>query len=106
MRKPYEKIRLTDEEYEAIYRLAEQSKIDCWFSLRDYSDRNTPLHTVVYDLERGYNVSLQYGIRLLLEGIGWDDSKECRQIVLNDYGLSDKQYNIVKNLITKLKIKI
>lgn len=105
MRKPYEKIRLTDEEYEAVYRLAEQSKIDCWFAMKDYNNCETP-HTVVYDLERGYNVSLQYGIRLLLEGISWDDTEECRQIVLNDYGLSDKQYNIVKNLITKLKIKI
>lgn len=106
MRKPYEKIRLTDEEYEAVYRIAEQSKIDCWFSLRDYSNCDTPPHTVVYDLERGYNVSLQYGIRLLLEGISWDDTEECRQIVLNDYGLSDKQYDTVKNLIAKLKIKI
>lgn len=105
MRKPYEKIKLTDEEYEAVYRLAEQSKIDCWFSLKDYNNCKTP-HTVVYDLEGGYNVSLQYGIRLLLEGISWDDTEEFKQHILKYYDISDKQYTIVKNLITKLKIKI
>lgn len=105
MRKPYEKIKLTDEEYEAIYHLAEQSKIDCWFSLKEYNNCETP-HTVVYDLEGRYDISLQYGIKLLLEGINWDDTKRCKKYICNNYGISDKQFTIVKNLIAKLKIKI
>lgn len=106
MRKPYEKIKLTDDEFEAVSRLAEQSKIDCWFSLKDCDNGKTPPHTVVYDLERRYDVSLQFGIRVLLEGISWDDTEQTKHRIRDDYGISDKQYAVVKNLIEKLKIKV
>lgn len=99
MRKPYPRYLLSGKEFDALEKLARRSKIDCWFSLEDVTDPVSGIsHTVVYDLERRHRVSLQYGVRLLLEGSSpLEDMKE-------DYGLSRTEVSAIGNLAKKLGV--
>lgn len=83
MRKPYKKILLADKHWDILEKMARKSKIDAWFSLRDKKEPDGTEHTVVRDLERNRDVSLQFGVRVLNEGISPDPK--------SDYGLTDDE---------------
>jgi len=58
-------MKLTTEEYNLLNKISSDSKMDCWFSLKQNKDGDD----IVYDLENSKRVSIRSGVRDLLEGI-------------------------------------
>ena len=56
---------LNSEEYDLLTKIAEKSKMDCWFLIKQTKKGED----YVYDLEEGKRLSLRTGIRQLMEGI-------------------------------------
>lgn len=56
---------LNHDEYELLTKIAEKSKMDCWFLIKQTKKGED----YVYDLEEGKRLSLRTGIRQLMEGI-------------------------------------
>lgn len=56
---------LNSEEYDLLTKIAEKSKMDCWFLIKQTKKGED----YVYDLENSKKISLRTGIRLLMEGI-------------------------------------
>jgi hypothetical protein len=56
---------LNSKEFELLTRIAEQSKMDCWFCIKQTKKGED----YVYDLENGKRMSLRTGIYQLMEGI-------------------------------------
>ena len=91
MRKPYRKILLDNRHWDILEKVARESKIDAWFSLRDKTEPDGTRHTVVRDLERNRDVSLQFGVRVLNEGISPDPKA--------DYGLTDDEVSAYRETL-------
>ena len=56
---------LNHDEYDLLTKIAEKSKMDCWFLIKQTKKGED----YVYDLEEGKRLSLRIGIRQLMEGI-------------------------------------
>lgn len=56
---------LNSEEYDLLTKIAEKSKMDCWFLIKQTKKGED----YVYDLENSKKISLRTGIRQLMEGI-------------------------------------
>lgn len=56
---------LNHDEYELLTKIAEKSKMDCWFLIKQTKKGED----YIYDLEEGKRLSLRTGIRQLMEGI-------------------------------------
>lgn len=56
---------LSSEEYDLLTKIAEKSKMDCWFLIKQTKKGED----YVYDLENSKKISLRTGIRQLMEGI-------------------------------------
>ena len=56
---------LNSEEYDLLTKIAEKSKMDCWFLIKQTKKGED----YVYDLEEGKRLSLRTGNRQLMEGI-------------------------------------
>lgn len=56
---------LTNTEYELLDRIAKQSKMDCWFCIK----QTKMGEDYIYDLENRKRMSLRKGITQLMEGI-------------------------------------
>lgn len=56
---------LNSEEYDLLTKIAEKSKMNCWFLIKQTKKGED----YVYDLENSKKISLRTGIRLLMEGI-------------------------------------
>lgn len=95
MAKKAPKIVLSNIEWDILSRIADKSKIDCWFSGRRGFDSNGKRYDFVYDLERRAKITLRYGVKLLDEGIAHPQS----------YGLTDKEVEIYYGILKKLGLK-
>ena len=72
-RKPYKKIHLTTTEFKVVNKVAHWTRVDeSWFYLND----RTESETAVYDMERNYWVSLQFGLKLLRESFGGKEDED------------------------------
>lgn len=56
---------LSDQEYRLLNKIAEKSKMDCWFTIRQTQKGED----YVYDLENRKRMSLRTAILQLMEGI-------------------------------------
>ena len=56
---------LNHDEYDLLTKIAEKSKMDCWFLIKQTKKGED----YFYDLEEGKRLSLRTGIRQLMEGI-------------------------------------
>lgn len=97
-RKAYPKIRLTEEEVDVVEKLARVSKIDVWFGgINEFTierDGYIDFYDKVYDRERGYCVSIQYGIRLLDEGLSEYDLSQLNSHEKNTWNNLKKTLGI------------
>jgi hypothetical protein len=69
MAKKLPKFKLTREELTVVRAVAKHTRCDeTWFSIAsDVGKSHSPEYDEIYDLERGYTISLQYGLKLLNE---------------------------------------
>ena len=58
-------MRLLQKEFDLLAKIANETKMSCWFSLRIGKDGKI----YVYDLEERKRISLRNGVKILLEGI-------------------------------------
>ena len=94
-RKSYKKIYLTKEEGNVVDKIAHWTKCDdSWFCLVD-KEENGVKYSCVYDLEKKYNVSLQYGLKLL--GESFDERFD-----LADGYFTDEDKKVWENIKKKL----
>ena len=80
-RKPYKRVLLTDSEFKVVNKIAHWTRVDeSWFYLNDRDDGTT----AVWDMEKNYWVSLQFGLKLLRESFGGrEDEDFIKEGVLN-----------------------
>lgn len=81
-------MKLTDNEYKLLSKIADSTKMDCWFQIRSTSKEED----YVYDLEEGKRMSMRKGIKQLMEGIDG----------MYDQYLSGDEYDTLLGLLTKL----
>lgn len=89
------RIKLTNEEYNTLNHITSKTKIDCWFTL----DVDNEGNDCVYDLERGYKVTLRFGVQQLYEATEW--------MTLNDWeelGINAQEIVVFTELLQKLEI--
>ena len=85
MAKKLPKFKLTREELTVVRAIAKHTRCDeSWFSLAsDVGKSHSPEYDEIYDLERGYTISLQYGLKLLNESFRSSDySDEISKVAL------------------------
>ena len=84
-------IKLTIDQYNGLFQIAQATKCDCWFSLMDNEDRTTS----IFDLEKGdlldYKTALEFLAESMLEPI-------------EDYGLSLDEIRGVRILFKEFQI--
>lgn len=75
MAKKLPKFKLTREELTVVRAIAKNTRCDeTWFSIAsDVGKSHSPEYDEIYDLERGYTISLQYGLKLLNESFRSSD---------------------------------
>lgn len=89
------RINLTIAEITALNRIANRTKMNCWFSLS--TDREG--YDCVYNLERRRHITLRYGVKLLREGIERFSPDE-----LVHFGISMLEQKIFENLCKRLEV--
>ena len=86
-------------EVESLYKIAEKSKMDCWFKLvgtiENVLDTSPTIYYRVYDKENKNYISLKKGVSLLCEGL----------TSYSDYSLVDEEITAFESLLKWLKIK-
>lgn len=80
---------LSEQEYNALDKVATASKMDCWFTMRQEDGKD-----YVYDLEDACRMELQEGIAQLAEGM-------CD---IHLYGLTAEECAVLRNLFARLGI--
>lgn len=75
MAKKLPKFKITREERTVVRAIARHTRCDeSWFSLAsDIGKSHSPEYDEIYDLEGGYTISLQYGLKLLNESFRSSD---------------------------------
>lgn len=84
-------MQLTLNEYEVLSKIADKSKMDCWF----YIERKPSGDDVILDLENNEELTLADGVYQLYEGM----------TEYSDYGLSKYQVKTFEELLEKLEIE-
>ena len=82
---------LSDEEFNALNKIAKETGMDCWFSLRETKDGKT----VVYILDEEFETTLKEGIDWLHQGI--PSYEKCN--------LEKEKIEVFEELLKKLHIK-
>ena len=82
---------LSDEEFNALNKIAKETGMDCWFSLRENNDGKT----VVYILDDEFETTLKEGIDWLHQGI--PSYEKCN--------LEKEEIEVFEELLKKLHIK-
>ena len=82
---------LSDEEFNALNKIAKETGMDCWFSLRETKDGKT----VVYILDEEFETILKEGIDWLHQGI--PSYEKCN--------LEKEEIEVFEELLKKLHIK-
>lgn len=94
-RKPYKKIHLSDEEFKVVNKIAHWTRVDeSWFYLNDKNDGTT----AVWDMEKNYWVSLQFGLKLLRESFGGQEDDDF----IKEKVLKRKELKVWQNLWKKI----
>lgn len=83
------KIRLSNDEFNALNKIATATKMDCWFWPKKWG----PID-IILDLENNTRMSLRDGISQLLEGM-------VEPVEDPFYCLSEKEIEAIKNLIAE-----
>lgn len=89
------RLKLTNQERNTLDRITSKTKTDCWFSLT--TDKQG--YDCVYDLERGYKITLRYACRLLYEACSWMTISDWE-----DLGVEVMEVEIYHNILSKLQI--
>ena len=89
------RIKLTNQERNALDRITSKTKTDCWFSLT--TDKQG--YDCVYDLEKGYKITLRYACRLLYEACSWMTISDWE-----DLGIEVNEIETYYNILSKLQI--
>lgn len=82
--------KLTNEEYNVLGKLSHESKMDCWFDVREIDAKID----CVYDLEYERTMTLKDGITLLNEGL----------TDLGDYNLTKEEQRCYRQILKKFGI--
>lgn len=82
---------LSDEEFNVLNKIANETGMDCWFSLRETNDGKT----VVYILDDEFETTLKEGIDWLHQGI--PSYEKCN--------LEKEEIEVFEELLKKLHIK-
>lgn len=85
---------LTDVEYNVLNKIAEKTKMDCWFYIKQ--DRNGV--DFIWDLEEHEKICLRTGVRLLYDGIGCKENYDNCHLTAGE----DKTF---QELLEKLNLK-
>ena len=64
---------LSDEQYNVLCKIAEKSKMDCWFYIKQHKRGNHAGEDYVFDLENNKAISLRRGVKELIDGITEQD---------------------------------
>lgn len=97
-RKASPRITLTDAEFDVVTKIAERSKMDCWFNITERKEKVGGKFVVsdcVYDAENDRKVTLKWGIGQLHEGM----------TRYADYGMTKKEIKTFKTLLGKLGLE-
>lgn len=86
------KTKLSTDEFNGLTKIAEKTKMDCWFAIVHGNDEDW-----VFDIEEKERLPLDFGITLLSEGIVDN---------LDTYGLSATELTAVTNLFKSLSISL
>lgn len=89
------RINLTINECVALNRIANRTKMDCWFFLSVDKEG----YACVYDLEKRRNITLRYGVKLLREGIDGFSPDELIRL-----GICKLEQEIFEKLCEKLEV--
>ena len=82
---------LSDEEFNVLNKIAKETGMDCWFSLRETNDGKP----VVYILDEEFETTLKEGIDWLHQGI--PSYEKCN--------LEKEEFEVFEELLKKLHIK-
>lgn len=86
---------LTDAEFNVLNKIAEETGMDCWFSIKQDGHGTD----YVWDCEEGKRMCLKTGIGMLCEGL------DCQDNYDNCY-LTESEDMIFKELLEKLNIEL
>lgn len=89
------RLKLTDNERNILDKITAKTKIDCWFSLS--TDKEG--YDYVYDLEKGYKITLRYACRLLYEACSWMTLPDWE-----DLGVEMMELETYYSILSKLQI--
>lgn len=89
------RLKLTNQERNILDRITSKTKTDCWFSL--ITDKQG--YDCVYDLEKGYKITLHYACRLLYEACSWMTISDWE-----DLGVEVNEIETYYNILSKLQI--
>ena len=76
--------KLTTDEYNGLNRIARATKMDCWFSILEFGDKD-----VIWDMENNIILSIEEGLSQFVEGV---------IDPLTDYHLSEGEIKAVDRL--------
>ena len=69
---------LKDKEYRVLNKIAHNTKMDCWFSIKA-GKRDGCSYDYVFDIENHKRMSLKRGIKELIEGVTEEDILELTE---------------------------
>lgn len=84
-------MKLSNEEYNVLNKIATESKMDCWFSITDEDCTSDS----IYDLENDQFMSIKEGVDQLVEGM----------TNYEDYSMTEDEIKTFEELLNKLGIK-
>ncbi len=84
---------LSAEEFNVLNKIAQKTKMDCWFDIR----QKFGVVDIVYDLENDTELSLKDGVSQLMEGL------DCQEN-FDSCSLDCSEKTILKGLLEKLSI--
>lgn len=86
------KVKLTDEEFNVLNKIATNTKMDCWFFLINEGEED-----VIFDLEKDRVINFADGLENLFEGVDGLDYRD-------DVGLTDDEIKVFLKLIGELSV--
>lgn len=93
MTQHYDEKILSEDEYNALSKIAESTKMDCWFAIDTINGID-----YIEDLEEGVRMSIGKGVEMLLDGM-------VENVHDPFYGLSNAEASAFTNLVSRLNIK-
>lgn len=80
---------LSEEQYNLLNKIAEKSKMDCWFLVKQHVKGKYAGEDYVFDLENRKQMTLKAGVNELVEGITSEDLEL----------LTDKEIRVLEDVI-------